>query len=145
VVEQRYRIPGVENGVVRGPLMVLAEPRRGHPHNGTRALMLAVFEDAVRCYLSGHGRVKIEAEEWVHSLQRRSPFSFVVVCETLGLAPSAVRGALQRFREERLAPPRAIGRTRPYARRARRTLPDTDPAAASAPAAWVPANPASYE
>jgi hypothetical protein len=108
---------GFEEGVLRGPLVLLAEQRRIHPHSGTRALMLAVFEDGVRCYLASTGRTRSEAEQWVHSSERRSPFSFVVVCETLGLDPSAARVALQRFRERLAADAPVLRRKRPYGRR----------------------------
>jgi hypothetical protein len=111
-----------------------------------RALMLAVFEDAVRCYLSGSGRIRAEADEWVHSLQRHSPFSFIVVCETLGLDPPAVRSALHRIRDAQLPPTAAIGRARPNARRTRQAgdAPSLAPLT-STPApdaeAWEPTDP----
>ena len=133
-----YRVPGLAEGVLRGPLVTLAEPRRGHPNTGTRALMLAVFEDGVRCYLTGSGRARTEAEEWVNSTQRRSPFSFVVVSETLGLDPRAARVALRQFRE-RLAPTtRPLGRNRPYSRRTQLSLPiEGPPAPAPSEELWT--------
>jgi hypothetical protein len=71
---------------------------RGAPQSGTKALMLAVLDNGVASYLSHEPRVRSEAECWVLSPQRHSPFSFTVVCETLGLDPNAVRTALQRLR-----------------------------------------------
>src|SRR5262249_27012631 len=68
---------------------------RTAPYTGTKALMLAVLEDAIRSYLSPDQRARGEAESWVLSRQRRSVFSFVVVCETLGLEPKAVRAPLR--------------------------------------------------
>ena len=89
---------------------------RSAPYTGTKALMLAVLEDAVRGYLSHEPRARAEAEGWVLSRQRRSVFSFVVVCETLGLEPKAVRAALIRMRKQQMRPEQ-IPRTRPNARR----------------------------
>lgn len=67
--------------------------------------MLAVLEDGIRSYQHGMGRTRTEAEQWIWSPDRYSPFCFVVLCEVLGLDPSAVRGAL--------------GRVRPHGRRIR--------------------------
>jgi len=87
------------------------EPRTGQL-TGTKALMLAVLEDGVRCYL---GRARLAAEEaacWISSTRRYSPFSFIVVCETLGLDPQAVRATVQKMRAQHVSPRQAIPRTR---------------------------------
>jgi len=89
---------------------------RSAPYTGTKALMLAVLEDAIRGFLSPDQRARGEAEGWVMSRQRRSVFSFIVVCETLGLEPKAVRAALRRLRLQRVSPDH-IPRSRPNARR----------------------------
>ncbi len=68
------------------------EPRRGE-YTGTKALMMAVLEDGIRDYRTAIGRPRIEAEGWVRS-EHRGVFSFIVICETLGLEPAAVRRAL---------------------------------------------------
>jgi hypothetical protein len=94
---------------------------RTAPYTGTKALMLAVLEDAIRSYLSAEVRTRSEAEGWVTSRQRRSVFSFVVVCETLGLEPKAVRAALRRLRAQQITPDH-IPRTRPNARRRTRLI-----------------------
>ncbi len=88
--------------------------------SGIKGLLLAVLEDGIRSYLSPIKEVRIEAEYWVRSSRARSPFSFVVICETLGLEPTAVRHALERLRTQRVTPGRALGRTRPNVRRAHR-------------------------
>lgn len=98
---------------------------RSAPYTGTKALMLAVLEDAIRSYLSREPRARAEAEGWVLSRQRRSVFSFVVVCETLGLEPKAVRAALRRLRSQRIGPDH-IPRSRPNARRRSGLLRDPD-------------------
>src|SRR5512143_1333870 len=73
------------------------EPRTGE-YTGTKALMLAVLENGFRSYFSPKHRIRSEAERWIKNPQGRSPFSFTVVCETLGLEPEAVRTALRRLR-----------------------------------------------
>jgi len=82
-------------------------------YTGTKALMLAVLEEAIQSYLSEESPRRDEAELWVSS-RRRSVFSFLVVCETLGLEPSAVRRALHRLRTHQV-PPKALARSRPNA------------------------------
>ena len=98
---------------------------RSAPYTGTKALMLAVLEDAIRSYLSSETRARSEAEGWVLSRQRRSVFSFIVVCETLGLEPKAVRAALHRLRAQQVSPDH-IPRSRPNARRRTRLARDPD-------------------
>ncbi|OFV87478.1 MAG: hypothetical protein A3J75_03475 [Acidobacteria bacterium RBG_16_68_9] len=84
--------------------------------------MLAILEDGIRSYLSPVSRIRTEAEYWVNSIRHRSPFAFNVVCETLGLEPDAVRAALQRMRERKVSPRRALGRNRPNVRRTGRLM-----------------------
>lgn len=91
-------------------------------YTGTKALMLAILEDGIRSFLSPVARVRSEAEYWVRSVRSRSPFSFPVVCETLGLEPGAVRTALDRMRDKNVSPRRAISRSRPNVRRAGRIV-----------------------
>lgn len=85
-------------------------------YTGVKALMLAVLEDGIGIYLGSKARLQGEAADWIASGSRQSPFTFCVVCETLGLAPSAVRTALQRMREHNVAARDAIGRSRPNVR-----------------------------
>jgi len=89
----------------------------GAPRNGLKALMQAVLEEGVRNYLGRDARLHAEAECWIVSLRRDFPFAFDVVCETLGLEPSAVRVALGQLRKKHWAG-RVFKRTRPNARRA---------------------------
>lgn len=90
---------------------------RGTEYTGTKALMLAVLEDGIRSYLSPVGRIRSEAEYWVTARKQRSPFSFSVVCETLGLEADAVREALEKMRQKNITPRSAIRRSRPNVRR----------------------------
>src|SRR5262249_38149746 len=85
--------------------------------NGTRGLMLAVLEDGIRAYLRSKDQAGTEAEYWVNSKWQNWPFSFLTVCSTLGVDPSAARRALHRMRERSLPSRGAIGRSRPNVRR----------------------------
>jgi hypothetical protein len=87
------------------------EPRTGQL-TGTRALMLAVLEDGIRSYLGGSRIIAQDAEYWIYSHRRQSPFSFVVVCEMLGLDPDAVRKTLKQMKSENVSPRKAIPRAR---------------------------------
>jgi hypothetical protein len=89
---------------------------RAAPISGMRALMLAILQDGIQAYLGKQARARTEAECWVLS-GRRTVFSFVTVCEALGLEPDWVLGALERLRARHVTP-RAIGRLRPNVRRA---------------------------
>jgi len=89
---------------------------------GVKALMRAVLENGITCYLSSAPRVRAEAEYWIDTKAGRAPFSFAVVCETLALEPDAVRAALRRLRNGGATPRRAFGRRRPGGRRAGRLL-----------------------
>ena len=90
------------------------EPRCSE-YTGTKALMIAVLEGGIRDYCGAAGRRSTEAEHWVRS-NRRGAFSFAVVCETLGLEPTAVRQALVRLKNQSALP---SGRLRPDMRKQR--------------------------
>jgi hypothetical protein len=97
------------------------ESSRG-PYTGVKALMLAVLDNGITCYMSRVPRLRTEAEHWVNSTRTRSPFCFAVVCEMLSLEPDAVRAELRRWRETDRSPARALTRRRPNASRAGRGL-----------------------
>lgn len=65
---------------------------------GIKGLMLAVLEDGIRCFLGADPARRDEAEAWMTMRVQNWPFSFVTVCRTLGLEPSAVRRALRVMR-----------------------------------------------
>jgi len=92
------------------------EPRRSTSYVGTKALMLAVLEEGIRNYCGPAGRVRTEAEAWVRS-NRRSAFSFTVICEMLGFEPEAVRIALPRLQQHSK---KQLRRVRPNAHRTTR-------------------------
>ena len=92
------------------------EPRWSE-YTGTKALMMAVLEGGIHDYCGAAGRRCTEAEYWLWS-NRRGIFSFAVVCETLGLEPTAVRHALVRLKNQAGILPR---RLRPDMRKQRPT------------------------
>ena len=68
-------------------------------------LMLAVLEDAVRAYQTGcasdGGERRLhfrETAEWFASDDTEWPFSFVPICQHLGIEPEYVRAGLRRWR-----------------------------------------------
>src|SRR5262249_44137055 len=80
--------------------------------------MLAILEDAIRAYLGPVPRSQEEAALWIADSRSRWVFSFPVVCETLGLEPSAVRTAVRRMHDRyAMAPPLRLDRSRPNSRR----------------------------
>jgi hypothetical protein len=87
---------------------------------GVRGLMVAILEDGIRSFLSPIARLRHEAEYWVASRKQPSPFSFSVICETLGLEPDAVAAALLRMRAGDAPRPRSIRKSRPNVRRTAR-------------------------
>lgn len=64
--------------------------------SGSRALMLAVLQDAIHCLLvpRGSGRLARDAETWIRTDDPAWPMSFPKVCEALGFAPGKLRAAL---------------------------------------------------
>ena len=75
---------------------------------GEAALMYAVLEDAVNCFMkqfteSGRParRLAQEAEEWFFSDDEGWPFSFANVCTVLELDPDYVRKGLQQWSRKR--------------------------------------------
>ena len=81
----------------------------GEHRSGVKGLLHAVLEESIRCFLGADARLRFEAEQWIESGDRRWAFSFVTVCEALGLEPTAVRVALRRM-QERNTSPKSISR-----------------------------------
>ena len=66
-----------------------------------RRLMLAVLEDAIDAYVDnvgaqrGNRRVRFnEAANWFRSNDTEWPFSFVCICDALGIDPAVIRRML---------------------------------------------------
>ena len=79
-------------------------PERGDgPQPGERRLMRAVLVDALellfKCEAAQDARGRrlfAETERWLASDDTRWPFSFLNVCDALGLVPSCVRKGVAR-------------------------------------------------
>ena len=84
--------------------------RRDSYISGEKALMLAVLEDGIRCFQehlrnprSNPRLLSQQAEQWIRAVDYEWPFSFQNVCETLGINPESLRGALLGWKAKRLA------------------------------------------
>jgi hypothetical protein len=86
------------------------------PWSGIRALMLAVLEEAFNSLRSRHSRIRADAEFWMTSPDRRYAFSFIVICEALGLEPSAVRRSVIGLLDKKPTGRRSWPRIRPNVR-----------------------------
>ena len=87
-----------------------------------KRLMLAVLEDAMRCYQAyadsrscAQRRLFVEAEAWFMDRKADGAFAFETVCETLGIEPSCLRQGLRRWRLQQLdgMNPRRLARRSP--------------------------------
>ena|SRR6185312_16440679 len=74
-----------------------------------RRLMMAVLEDALRCFQNNANaheglRRKLfeEAEQWLCRDHGEGPFAFETVCETLGIEPQYLRAGLIDWRQQQL-------------------------------------------
>jgi len=88
--------------------------------SGEKALMLAVLEDGIRCFQehlrnprSNPRLLSRQAEQWINAVDYEWPFSFVNICETLGINPSALRDALMTWKRKLLATVGADGAPTP--------------------------------
>jgi hypothetical protein len=106
-------------GEIDGVSLEWGTPSTSSCSAGVRALMLAVLEEAIQSFLSVDIRAREEAERWIANPLARSPFSFTVVCETLGLEPAAARRALHGMRS-RNGGRKTLSRSRPNVRRVSR-------------------------
>lgn len=86
----------------------------GPPLTGARALMAAVFEEAM-VTLARHGRATIdsrrysrpaylEAHRWISSDRHEEPFDFLYICEVFGWDPGRLRRAIRKWYPTASAP-----------------------------------------
>jgi hypothetical protein len=94
------------------PSQFFAAMRKKVPQEAEYRLMVAVLEDAIDCFQKhcnardAKARQLFEdAERWVASDDRNWPFSFINICDLLGLNPSYVREGLNLWKERRSASP----------------------------------------
>jgi len=94
---------------------------------GEFILVQAILREAIRTYQkyalkkgTRASRLFRDVNEWFSSDERRWFFSFVNVCDTLGLEPTYIRTGLRLWRERKLSP--AIREYQPLVRNSRRRL-----------------------
>jgi len=93
------------------------------PAAGERALMRAVLEDAIFCLAGEIGPVRerpqlaAEARSWVAESDRRWPFSFENICDSLGFDPDGLRSRLLRDAPDLPIPEAGDGDPTPMRRR----------------------------
>jgi hypothetical protein len=97
-----------------------------------KKLMMAILEDALRCFQNNadaktgaRKRLFNEAEQWLCGEGGEGPFSFEVVCETLGIEPQFLRKGLREWRSQQLAgvSTRRLARRSPVVRSGRISAP----------------------
>jgi hypothetical protein len=90
-------LPSIFQGIGILPAQYGSMGRRKLPAEGERKLLFAVLEDAIRCYIKNRDRAGrnddefLEAAEWLNSDEESGPFSYVRVCEALGINPERLR------------------------------------------------------
>lgn len=94
------------------PAQFYNPPGSVYKTRGEIALMYAVLDDAINCFQKQFAmrgrlaqRLAREAEEWLFSNDRSWPFSFVNICEALGVDPEHLRLGLARLRQHSPASP----------------------------------------
>ena len=94
------------------PAQFYSPPDSTYKTRGESALMCAVLDDAINCFqkqfvMDGRRvqRLAREAEEWISSNDRSWPFSFINICEALGLDPEYLHLGVTRLRQHSSAYP----------------------------------------
>ncbi len=101
------------------PSQFFSLPERGGSLQPERRLMAAVLADAVGAVQKNvtardrrARRIFVEAMEWFESEDADWPFSFVNLCDALGLEPGCLRSGLRRWCDHQRAAGDATGRAR---------------------------------
>jgi len=71
---------------------------RRAPYTGEERLMLAVLEDAIRCFFGDDSQARIESTIWLRERGGAGPFTFENICEVLGVEAGWLRKGLFRQR-----------------------------------------------
>jgi hypothetical protein len=102
------------------PGQFFAAMRKRVPKEPEYRLIVAVLEDAVDCYqkyaLAREPKARQlfeDAAEWIESDDRRWPYSFVSICDVLGLNPEYVRRGLREWKDRQATSARRAGLGRP--------------------------------
>jgi hypothetical protein len=94
-------LPNIFAGVGILPIQYGESRLRKLPSEGERKLLFAVLEDAIRSYLRHRDRAEarrneefVEAAEWLSCDEECGPFSYVSVCEALGIDADGLRAGI---------------------------------------------------
>jgi hypothetical protein len=94
-------LPNIFAGVGILPIQYGESRRRKLPSEGERKLLFAVLEDAIRTYLrhrdsavARNSEEFVEAAEWLSCDEEGGPFSYVSVCEALGIDADCLRAGI---------------------------------------------------
>lgn len=71
---------------------------RRAPRTGEERLMLAVLEDAIRCFFGDDSQARIESTLWLRGRGGEGPFTFENICYVLGIEAGWLRKGLFRQR-----------------------------------------------
>lgn len=93
------------------PAQFHGSPVNVNASSGEIALMRAVLEDAIECFQKQAlksdrrtQRLAREAEEWFRKDDPKWPFSFLNICNVLGIDPGYIRRGLKQFLQQHRAP-----------------------------------------
>lgn len=111
-IEQRkgaWKVPDVEFGIIL-PVQFGGIYGGGKAASGVQRLMLAVLEDAIRCWQGDvwvthraaarkhlRSRAAHEAEQWLFECDDNGPFSYRTICETLEIDAEWLRKGMREF------------------------------------------------
>jgi len=92
-------LPNIFAGVGILPVQFGETRRRKLPSEGERKLLFAVLEDAIRCYLrhrdgdtaARNNEEFVEAVQWLSSDEDSGPFTYISICEALGIDADSLR------------------------------------------------------
>jgi hypothetical protein len=95
-------LPSIFQGIGILPSQYGTMGRRKLPAEGERKLLFAVLEDAIRLYIKNRNRGEasrndpdfLEAAEWLNSDEDEGPFTFLRVCEGLGINADRLRAGI---------------------------------------------------
>jgi hypothetical protein len=115
--EMADRLPAMFEPQTLLPEQYFTRLQRGAAWTGEQRLMAAILEDAVvvstkrEMPKTSKGRhVLRETLRWIRSNDRTWTFSFLRICETLDLEPTAIRRGIRMLRGEEGEAPARVGR-----------------------------------
>jgi hypothetical protein len=105
------------------PAQFFAHVRKRVPQEAEYRLVVAILQDAIECFQKHVNapdrkarQLFVDAEAWIAADDRTWPYSFVNVCELLGLDPGNLRAGLQAWKERHAIVRRSNAVTRLHGR-----------------------------